>query len=141
MKNSYNIKNKHKDKGNYYAGKFQNSGFIPVKREKTRFSIGDNVRNSEHFWNDGKGIIKNIFYNKYNELRCIVEEYGGAEYECFTWEIYMLPLTRKVLFEKYKKIVPSYITFPYTYSGVISYNWTYYIEGESFLPMSSDVVY
>lgn len=119
MKNTYNIKNKHKNKGNYYAGKFQNSGFIPLKKEKTRFSIGDNVINPKRY--RGDGIIKKLFYNKYNKLKCVIkEECGFYEYECFTWELILLPLTRKVLFEKHnKKLIV--ISPGITYSGVTGY--------------------
>ena len=107
MKNKYNIKHNHREKGRY-AGQFQNKGFIPVKKEKINFSIGDIVKSKKETWmRGGEFVIKKIFYNKYNELKYILKSNNHGiyvnEYEHFSFEIQLLPLTRKVLIEKYNK--------------------------------------
>jgi len=105
MKNQYNIKNNYKEKRRY-VGQFQNKGFIPVKKEKINFSIGDVVKIKKETWMRGEYVIKKIFYNKYNELKYILKSNNGIyvnEYEHFSFEIQLLPLTRKVLIEKCNK--------------------------------------
>jgi len=107
MKNQYNIKHNHREKGRH-AGQFQNKGFIPVKKEKINFSIGDVVKIKKETWNKGgEYVIKKIFYNKYNELKYILKSNNHGiyvnEYEHFSFEIQLLPLTRKVLTEKHNK--------------------------------------
>ena len=107
MKNQYNIKHNHREKGRY-AGQFQNKGFIPVKKEKINFSIGDAVKIKKETWmRGGEFVVKKIFYNKYNELKYILKSNNHGiyvnEYEHFSFEVQLLPLTRKVLIEKYNK--------------------------------------
>jgi len=107
MKNQYNIKHNHREKGRY-AGQFQNKGFIPVKKEKINFSIEDVVKIKKETWmRGGEFVIKKIFYNKYNELKYILKSNNPGiyvnEYEHFSFEIQLLPLTRKVLIEKCNK--------------------------------------
>lgn len=102
MKNKYNIKHNHREKGRN-AGQFQNKGFIPAIKEKINFSVGDNVFFKKSTWRGDSGFfIKGFFYNKYNELKYVLKN-NSNEQECFSWEIYLLPLTRKVLVEKYNK--------------------------------------
>ena len=102
MKNKYNIKHNHREKGRY-AGQFQNKGFIPVKKEKINFSIGDVVKIKKPTWRrNGECVVEKIFYNKYNELKYIIKGHNFNE-ELFSFQIQLLPLTRKVLTEKHNK--------------------------------------
>lgn len=84
-----------------HCGKYQNKVFIPKSKEKPFYEPGDEVG---FVGFDRSGIVRCYKYRKSGELVYVVS-YGSKgffsyETEHRVWELYLKPLTRKVLVEK-----------------------------------------
>lgn len=88
-----------------HCGKHRNKVFYPKTKLIPFYKPGDEV-GFKNCNQDRTGVIDTYKHSKDGELIYIVQEnMGGRSYPCHyrEWELYMKPLTRKVLTEKHSK--------------------------------------
>jgi hypothetical protein len=108
-------------------GMFQNKGFVLKPTEKPYFRIGDEVLFAFNNYCGRGGIVTGHIYNKYNELKYVVEMEAksyNSKLEYYGYQLRMKSLTRKVLVEKYNELIRMKIIQSYPiWSGVTVSNY------------------
>jgi hypothetical protein len=109
-------------------GMFQNKGFILKPTEKPYFRIGDEVLFVSY---GGRGgIVQGHIYNKYNELKYVVEMEAksyNSKLEYYSYELRMKSLTRKVLVEKYNDRIKTLLaSTAFAWSGTTYSNYFFW---------------
>ena len=120
-----NIKSKF-FKGNNRIKSYRIKSFFPIKYEKPVFDIGETV-SFRYFYQNEEGIIDSYKYKKDGQIEYVVRiknmwSLKNTKHIFQSYDLYIKPLTRKVLFEKsllYKKQYE--VKISYSGSSIMNY--------------------
>ena len=91
-----------------------------ITNEFRRFDVGE-VVGIKSTYRDEEYIIESFKYTKNGRLIYILKNEWETKYEARGNEVYLRPLTRRVLFEKYRSILKFNQSYIYSASTMIQY--------------------